>query len=86
MKSRSSSTNRNSQLLHEKAVTEEEILSEENLRRVEAEPGFRQMMEDSIEAEREGRVYAYREVKEALRSGDLKGLMQKRRREWRQRV
>jgi hypothetical protein len=66
-------------------IPTEELLGDENLRRIEAEPGFRQMMEDSIRAEREGHVYTYQEVKAALRKGSLNELMEKRRREWRQR-
>jgi predicted transcriptional regulator len=66
-------------------LSEEEILSDENLRRIEAEPGFLERMEASIADERAGRVYTHEEVQEALRKGNLKALMEKRQREWRER-
>ena len=65
-------------------LNKEEILNEENLRLIEAEPGFQEMMEASIADERAGRIYTLEEVAQALRKGNLRALMQKRRREWRQ--
>ena len=64
---------------------DENVLSEENLRRIEAQPGFKEMMDAAVADERAGRVYTFAEVEEAWRKGTLKALMRKRRREWRQR-
>jgi PP-loop superfamily ATP-utilizing enzyme len=43
------------------------VLSEEELARIEAEPELQQMMKDSIQAEREGRVVTHEQVKAMLR-------------------
>ncbi|HEV2379293.1 MAG TPA: hypothetical protein VG206_05805 [Terriglobia bacterium] len=61
------------------------VPTEEELAVIEADPGLQQMARDSERAIREGRVYTHAEVKEALRKGNLKGLIEKREREWRQR-
>jgi hypothetical protein len=61
------------------------VPTEEELAVIEADPGLQQMARDSERAIREGHVYTHAEVKEALRKGDLKGLIEKREREWRQR-
>jgi hypothetical protein len=48
------------------AVREEEVLSEEELARLEAKPGLQQMVKDAIQAEHEGRVFTHEQVKEML--------------------
>jgi hypothetical protein len=45
----------------------DEVLSEEELARVEKEPGLQKMIKDSIRAEREGRVFTHEQVKQMLR-------------------
>jgi hypothetical protein len=61
------------------AITQ--LLSEEELERIEV-ARLQQMAKDSERAIREGHVYTHAEVKEALRKGNLKGLIEKREREW----
>jgi hypothetical protein len=50
------------------ALTEKDILSEEDLARIEAEPGLQQMARDSARAVREGRVFRHEDVMAALRA------------------
>ena len=46
---------------------EEEVPSEEEWARLEAEPGLQQMLKDAIQAEHEGRLFTHEQVKEMLR-------------------
>jgi hypothetical protein len=61
------------------------VLNEEQLARIEADPDLQQMAKDAERDFREGRFYTESEVREALRQGSLDDLIEKRERAWRER-